>query len=66
MSRRLAVPLFQVVTGAGLSGANALMVDVVNTDNSTWMFQLLRMLNFRFEAGKTYRISFMNTISLEK
>jgi len=48
-----------VVTGAGLSGTNALRIDVVNTDNSTWMLQLFKMLDFRFEVGKTYRISFI-------
>ena len=48
-----------VVTGAGLSGTNALKVDVVNNNNSVWMLQVEQLLNFRLQVGKTYRVSFM-------
>lgn len=48
-----------VVSGAGLSGTNALKIDVVNADSDDWTLQLVHLLNFRVETGKTYRISFM-------
>ena len=50
---------FSAVTGAGLSGTNALYVDVVNANNENWTLQPYNVLNFKLEVGKTYEISFM-------
>jgi len=47
-----------VVTGAGLSGTNALKVDVTNDHNDAWKLQVWRYINLRLEVGKTYRVSF--------
>ncbi len=50
---------FSSVTGAGLSGTNALYVDVVNNNAGSWTLQPYSNLNFKLEVGKTYEISFM-------
>src|SRR5690606_35150310 len=50
---------FSVVQGAGLSGDNALHVDIVNDNAEGWTLQLRQALNFRLEVGRTYEISFM-------
>ncbi|WP_276374884.1 Ig-like domain-containing protein [Chryseolinea sp. H1M3-3] len=48
-----------VVTGANLSGTNALKVDVVDANNESWTLQPFNSLNFRLDYGHTYEISFM-------
>jgi Bacterial Ig-like domain (group 2)/Carbohydrate binding domain len=50
---------FSVVQGAGLSGTNSLYIDVINANNGDWTLGVKQQLNFNFEVGKTYRISFM-------
>jgi RHS repeat-associated protein/uncharacterized delta-60 repeat protein len=49
---------FSVVQDAGLSGANAAYIDIVNNDNSGWTLQLQQQLDFELEQGHTYEVSF--------
>lgn len=48
-----------VVQGAGLSGNNALYIDIANTTPDDWRYQVKAALPFRLEVGHTYQISFM-------
>ncbi|MGC3946361.1 MAG: Ig-like domain-containing protein [Chryseolinea sp.] len=48
-----------VVQNASLSGANALYVDIANTNVDIWRYQVFTTLAARLEVGKNYRISFM-------
>src|SRR5688572_17595941 len=41
-----------VVQGAGMSGTNALRVDVANTNNDTWVLALKQNLSFNLQLGK--------------
>jgi RHS repeat-associated protein len=50
---------FSVVSGTGLSGTYALLVDVANTDNGGTTLAASNALPFRIESGRTYEISFM-------
>jgi len=50
---------YSVVTNANMSGANALLVDVVNNNNGGWTLQVKQLLGFRIVVGRTYAISVM-------
>lgn len=49
---------YSVVTGAGMSGTNALKVDMINPETDDWKIQLYQPLKFRLEVGRTYRVSY--------
>src|SRR5690606_18357120 len=48
-----------VVQNTGMSGANSLQVDITSSNDVGWRLQLAQHLNFLFEQGKTYEISFV-------
>lgn len=48
-----------VVQGEGLSGNNAAHVDVVTAHNGGYHLQLVQPLDFDFEQGRTYEISYV-------
>ncbi|MEJ1241851.1 Ig-like domain-containing protein [Chryseolinea sp. T2] len=48
-----------VVQNAGMSGANALYVDIINTAVEDWKYMIRARIPFRLEVGKTYRLSFL-------
>ena len=50
---------FTVVTGASMSGTNALKVDVINNNNLVWTLQPYNQLNAPLQYGKSYEVSFM-------
>jgi RHS repeat-associated protein len=47
-----------VVTDAGISGPNALKIDITGTHTENWKLQLVQTLNFRIQNGHTYRVTF--------
>src|SRR5690606_2330267 len=48
-----------VVQNGGMSGSNSLHVDITSSNDVGWRIQLAQHLNFLFELGKTYEISFV-------
>ncbi len=50
---------WSVVTNAGLSGSNAIFVDVVSNSNTSWHIQVKQILKFKLKSGRTYAIRFM-------